>query len=165
MISRLWYPQLDVYDTIRRLGLLLQLFDSSPGPERLYIADFFLANPPLIHKTTMNIDDRKELNLLGIQKPEKSFLSYPAAPLLFSKMESVQNEAMRALIGKGLVSVEKLEMGRLEISEKGRSVFSLEDLSSTSDLDIANFLVTRFCGNEEIGNKELRRKSGLRRVI
>ncbi|MBL4571858.1 MAG: hypothetical protein JKY86_02140 [Gammaproteobacteria bacterium] len=113
----------------------------------------------------MNIDDRKELNLLGIQKPEKSFLSYPAAPLLFSKMESVQNEAMRALIGKGLVSVEKLEMGRLEISEKGRSVFSLEDLSSTSDLDIANFLVTRFCGNEEIGNKELRRKSGLRRVI
>lgn len=41
MSSRLWYPQLDVFDTARRMLILLHDFENSPGIERLCIADFF----------------------------------------------------------------------------------------------------------------------------
>jgi hypothetical protein len=71
MTGRLWYPQLDIYDSIRRMAGLLSLWPSKslPSVERLYIADFYLANPPLLHKTHMPNDVRKKFTSLNILKP------------------------------------------------------------------------------------------------
>lgn len=165
MISRLWYHQLDVYDTVRRLGILLNLFRSSPGMERLFIADFFLATPQLLHKTTMSREMRHELNKLSILKPSKSFIDYPSGYLLFDKMESVQNEAMKALVGKGLVCHEELERGVVEFTDRGGAVFGDSFISSDGENGIAFFIAQEFCGVEEIGNRDLRRRSGLRRSL
>src|SRR5262249_5547193 len=76
MTGRLWYPQLDVYDAIRRIAGLLALWDaaSPPSQERLYIADFYLANPPLLHKTHMSRLVRDRFQALGIIRPDKSFV-------------------------------------------------------------------------------------------
>src|SRR5690606_28625860 len=114
MISRLWYPQLDVFDTARRMCILLYNFDTPPGYERLCIADFFFANPPLLHKATMTVDMRKSFYALGIKRPNKSFISYPDAPLLFHKMKPIRKGAMDALSGKGIVSLEQTKRGYFE---------------------------------------------------
>jgi hypothetical protein len=102
MSGRLWYPQLDIYDAVRRMAGLLLFWNPAalPSQERLYIADFYFANPPLLHKTHMTSDVRKDFNSLGIPRPEKSFVNYPTAPLLFQKMEEVQKQGFRTLTGK-----------------------------------------------------------------
>ena len=100
MNGRVWYPQLDVYDAVRRMGLLLSAWGEKwPVLERLYIADFYLANPPLLHKTRMPGDVREIFRKLSVPGPEKTFLSYPSAPILFYKMELIQKKAFHALVG------------------------------------------------------------------
>jgi hypothetical protein len=155
MKGRLWYPQLDVYDAIRRIAGLLAYWDTSspPSQERLYIADFYLANPALLYKTHMTRDMRNEFNALGVKKPEKSFISFPTPPLLFQKMDEVQRQAFRTLPGKGLI-------------DAGRAVFVdlFLPLLSDSERKIASFIAQSFAavGTSEIGG--LRRSTGLRRV-
>lgn len=165
MSARLWYPQLDVFDTVRRMSILLHNYKSPPGLERLYIADFFLANPPLLHYTSMLQDVRKEFVSLKIPRPEKAFLSYPSAPLLFHKMESIQKEAISALSGKGLISNEDLQSGRVRLTSQGESILPINTICSSSEADLSHFLVTHFAAREEIGNDDLRRRTGLRRAV
>ena len=125
MSGRLWYPQLDVYDCVRRLGALLAAFSEPPGLERLYIADFYLANPPLLHRSQMKQATRRTFRELRIPRPEKTFLTYPAPPLLFKKMEPVQKEAVRAMTGKGLLSIEQLHRGFGKLTQAGEATTSV----------------------------------------
>ena len=166
MNGRLWYPQLDVFDTVRRIGLLLYTFEGAPGVERLYIADFYLANPPLLHSTTMTQKTRKAFNALKIPRPEKTFLSYPAAPLLFHKMEPIQKEALRALAGKGLVSIGQLKKGTAELTDVGRK--ALQKVTSARftalEAELVKFIAADFAVSAEAGSTDLRRRTGLRRM-
>lgn len=165
MISRLWYPQLDVFDTARRLGILLQSFERPPGTERLYIADFYLANPPLLHRASMPAATRKLFSELKIPRPEKSFISYPSAPLLFHKMEPIQKEALNGLCGKGLVSWESLKLGYVKLTNSGLNTFSIDVMSTDSEEKLSIFLAVNFMSFEEEGNQDLRRRTGLRRSV
>ena len=163
--GRLWYPQLDVFDTVRRIGALLERFAVSPGTERLYIADFFLANPPLLHRTTMPLNTRRAFNALKIPRPEKTFLSYPSAPLLFHKMEAIQREAVTALTGKGLVSIGAVQHGKVELTERGHTLFTTNSISSDAEAAVTDFIATDFAAGEAVGNHDLRRRTGLRRPV
>lgn len=163
--GRLWYPQLDVFDTVRRIGTLLERFAVSPGTERLYIADFFLANPPLLHHTKMPMDTRRAFYALKIPRPEKTFLSYPAAQLLFHKMEAIQREAVTALTGKGLVSVEAAQRGKVELTDRGHSLFVSNQLCGDAEAAITDFIATDFAARQSVGNQDLRTRTGLRRPV
>lgn len=165
MSSRLWYPQLDVFDTIRRLCILLNHFDSPPGHERLCIADFFLANPPLLHNTNMTQDVRNKFSDLKIPRPSKCFISYPEAPLLFHKMKPIQKEAINAICGKGIICLEKVKIGLYEISDYGRNTLSIENMYSKEEINLCFFLINHFAKDDEISNRELRRRTGLRRAV
>jgi hypothetical protein len=167
MSGRLWYPQLDVYDAIRRIGGLLTFwsFDAAPSPERLFIADFYLANPPLLHKTHMTRELRSKFNELGIQRPEKTFVSFPSPPLLFQRMDEVQRQAFRTLTGKGLIDLDKLEKGTVTPSAAGVELFEdrFVPLFGDAERRVAEFVAGSFAiGNNDIGT--LRRNTGLRRV-
>lgn len=170
MSGRLWYPQLDVYDGIRRISGLLAFWSRvavAPSPERLFIADFYLANPPLLHKTHMTHIARKEFNGLDIHRPEKSFVSYPSSPILFQKMEQVQRQAFRTLTGKGLIDLPTLESGKVSPSAAGRELFEQQfvPLFGEEELKIAKFIVSTFTsiGDDDIGG--LRKRTGLRRIV
>lgn len=165
MTVRLWYPQLDVFDTARRIIILLHHFKTPPGAERLYIADFFLANPPLLHRTNMPMETRRTFNELRIPKPEKTFLSYPSAPLLFHKMEPIQKEAVNALLCKGLISQDSLGKGRVELTARGGSILPEHEMCTNDENKLSLFLTTHFAGFEEAGNNSLRSRTGLRRSI
>ena len=167
MSGRLWYPQLDVYDAIRRIAGLLAFWNaaSPPSQEQLYIADFYLANPPLLHKTHMSREVRNEFGTLGITRPEKSFVVYPSAPVLFQKMDEVQRQAFRTLTGKGLIDLPNLERGIIKPSPAGSALFEerFVPLFGEAERKLAQFIANSFArGGEHIG--ALRRSTGLRRV-
>lgn len=167
MTGRLWYPQLDVYDSIRRIGgLLSEWMKEPPSPERLFVADFYLANPPLLHKTHMTREVRSLFGLLGVERPEKAFISYPSAPLLFQKMEEVQRLALRTLTGKGLIDLEQLQRGVVRPSRSGVQLFEkdLASLLGESERVLARFIVIHFIPSYA-DVSDLRRSTGLRRAI
>ncbi|BBK40234.1 hypothetical protein STVA_02540 [Allostella vacuolata] len=168
MSTRLWYPQLDVYDAIRRIGGLLSFWnaDAAPSPEKLFIADFYLANPPLLHKTHMARELRNKFCTIGIPHPEKTFISYPSPPILFQKMDEVQRQAFRTLTGKGLIDLQKLEKGVVSPSVSGLTLFEelFVPLFTNIERKVAEFIATSFIPVEsDIG--ALRRSTGLRRVV
>ncbi len=166
MIGRLWFPQLDVYDTIRRIGGLLSLWGSeTPSPERLFIADFYLANPPLLHKAHMSLDVRKSFRELNVAKPEATFIRYPTPILLFQKMDEVQRQAFRTLSGKGLIEITALDTGTVQPSENGRSLFIERFLPmfSENEIRIGKFLVDQFVP-PTTPMTSVRQGTGLRRL-
>lgn len=163
MTLRLWYPQLDVYDTIRRMSVLLQLFEAPPGIERLCIADFYMASPPLLFETSMPLETRRAFQALKIQRPKNSFVSYPAPQVLFHKMEPIQNQAIFELSGKGLVAIELLNKGKVQLTALGHEKFPLRTMASAEEINISLFLTRTFFVHEEVGNKQLRVQTGLRR--
>jgi len=168
MKSRLWYPQFDIYDTVRRYGLLLLDWpETSPSNERLSIADFFLANPPLLHSTKMPLSVRKKFGELGIEKPQKSFLSYPESPVLFRKMSDIQRMAQQALVGKGFVSANKLKDGIVELTDFGANFFNekLSDSLQPRERALIKFLTNDFAVIGKNDLTELRERTGLRRAL
>lgn len=167
MSVRIWYPQLDVYDCIRRIGGLLATFPTSPSIERLYITDFYLANPPLLHSTKMSQNTRRAFRLLKIPRPEKTFLDFPAAPLLFNKMEPIQKEAVHAMLGKGLLSIENFQLNIAKLSNRGWSAIgtTLEENFTTNESILIQFLIQDFANNSDVDIFELRKSTGLSRVL
>ena len=150
----------------RRLGGLLLSFEVPPSIERVYIADFFLANPPLLHRCTMSRETRSAFSTLGVVRPEKSFLQFPAAPLLFGKMEPIQKEALRAMAGKGIVSMDVLKTGVVELSSLGSEVFGSKKVNNFNDEEVSliRFLTVNFAAPTDDGISALRRRTGIRRV-
>ncbi len=165
MGSRLWYPQLDVYDTARRMSILLHFFKTPPGVERLAISDFFLSTPSLLHGITMPREVRKLFSELRIQKPEKSFITLPASQILFHKMEPIQKQALVALSGRGLISNDDLRDGRVLLTELGKSKFDVQSMTRINEKDLCEFLTRSLFAEQDEGNKQLRVQTGLRRSI
>jgi hypothetical protein len=163
MNVRLWYPHLDVYDTVRRmLALIVAWPERDMTPERLYVSDFYLASPGLLHKTRMDSDTRRDFQALSIMRPEKGFLSYPSPQMLFAKMEPVQKEALRTIVGKGFVAIEPLRQGRIEGGDK------LPEIADTvfvtqAERRVVEFLVESFARIGADAPGELRLSTGLRR--
>lgn len=167
MNFRLWFPQLDVYDTIRRMGVVLHLWQGEPmSIERLSILDFYFANTPLLHHTNMPQEVRRKFNQLRIERPEKAFVSFPSAPILFTRMEPVQREALRTLTGKGLVDREVVQTGTVLPSSLGKDMFekSLSELLTEDEQHVVDFLVSDFGQIDEQSIAAFRRRTGLRRI-
>jgi hypothetical protein len=168
MSFRLWYPQLDVYDAIRRMGTIVARWAAPiPSPERLQIFDFYLANPPLLHNTHMPSEVRKSFNALKIPRPEKCFVSFPSAQLLFHKMEPVQSQALSTMLGKGLLDGTAYGVGRAVPTEAGASLFrdTFAELQSAAENYVCAFLTKEFATIGVQNIDELRRSTGLRRTV
>ena len=167
MNGRLWYPQLDVFDCVRRLAALVDAYAKAPGVERLCITDFYLANPPLLHLSTMKQNTRRRFYGLQVPRPQRAFITYPAPALLFAKMESVQREALRAMAGKGLLSMAELQRGVADFTEFGRDAFAarLAAAVSNRERELVRFLAEEFAAESEPGSQGLRRRTGLRRAV
>lgn len=168
MSRRLWYPQLDVYDAVRRFGGLIGLWSGKtlPSPERLFIMDFFLANAPLLHKTHMPQEVRNVFSALGVPRPETSFVSYPSPQILFQKMDEVQRQAFRTLSSKGLIELRQLESGNVSPSVEGLVLFRDEfiPIFSEAELNITKFLVNWYAPDTR-SISAIRQSTGLRRLV
>lgn len=166
MSYRLWHAQFDVYDTIRRyLILLAQWPGEAPTRERLFVTDFYLCSPTLLHKSRMTGGVRDAFRQLHVPKEPDQFMRYPAPPLLFERMSGVQNEALANLAGRELVDVPLLEIGQVGLSPAGRILFDRlgKVIVDAREDNLIVFLTTRFTDvGKEVGG--LRSVTGLRRV-
>lgn len=135
--------------------------------ERLYISDFYFANPPLLHNVRMPADVRAKLKDLEIQKPEKSFLTYPTPSILFHKMESIQKKAVQAMIAKNLFDSEAFHKGEASLSSFGMEFAEsrLVDGLSEKDIKLIQFLAKSFSQISEGDSVDLRKRTGLRRMV
>lgn len=167
MKSRIWYPQLDLYDTSRRFVALLMAWKGiPPSYERLTIADFYLANPPLLHETSMPETVRREFSILKIIRPKNAFLSFPAPPLLFHKMEPIQKRALNVLSARGLIESEALRVGEIELTNAGKAFAeNLKAPLTEGEQLLIEFLVSHFIRIGAENTIELRKRTGLRRVF
>lgn len=164
MIVRQWYSHLDPYDTVRRMIALLSRW-SRPAPtlERLFICDFFLASPALLHDTHMPAHIRDTFRTFQIARPAKEFLSYPAAPVLFAKMEGVQREALQTLVGKGLLDLALFRQGRAALGQGLAEAVAPPQLTDRETHAI-QFIALYFASIGENEPGALRLATGLRRA-
>ncbi len=164
MKSRLWYPQLDAYDAVRRITALLYSWrQPAPTLERLFICDFFFATPALLHKSQMPADVRNAFRQSRIPRPEDEFVSYPAAPILFAKMEAVQREALQTLVGKGQVDLEIYRGGRVALAKEAKGNLPPTKVTQR-ELGVLEFIVLHFAAIGEDKPGALRIATGLRRA-
>jgi hypothetical protein len=148
------------------MALLLYAWPSNaPGLERFFISDFYLANPPLLHKTSMTAQVRAEFSKLEVPRPDKTFLSFPMPPLLFHKMEPIQKQALQALLGKGIVGAPEYKRGSVVLTPFGKDFVKAELSEETTELEgkLLPFLTTHFASLGEGSTADLRRRTGLRR--
>lgn len=168
MLTRIWYPQLDIYHTIRRIAALLYFWEKNTAPlERLYISDFYFANPPLLHSVRMPAAVRASFKALEIQKPENSFLTYPTPSILFHKMESIQKKALQAMVAKDLLDSKTLHNGEASLSSLGEEFTESRVMAGLSEKDtkLIKFLAKSFSQISEGDSVDLRKRTGLRRMV
>jgi hypothetical protein len=166
MNYRLWYAQLDVFDTLRRYLAILSRWNSEPPTrDRLFVSDFYFVNPSLLHNTQMTAEARRAFNALQILKPDQAFINFPSPPILYNKMAGIQNEALHNLTGRGLCDVQIANRGQYRLSTEGRQL--AQDMGDRLVLEreeaLLEFLTKEF-STVGTGKGGLRTATGLRRV-
>lgn len=167
MEFRLWYPQLDVYDAIRRIALLLTKTEKNSLPlERLYICDFYFSNPALLHSVNMTQGTRSKFYELEIRHPSKEFISLPSAPILYQRMEEIQKSAIRTLAGKDLIDQSGIANSVVTLTQIGVELgLRFSEQIQQKDRRLLSFLTSLFAKMDEGNIKMLRRRTGLRRTV
>ncbi len=166
MTYRLWYAQLDLFDTARRyLAILSHWGAEAPNRDRLFVSDFYFVNPSLLHLTHMTIDVRKTFTALRVPKPDETFIQYPSPPILYNKMGGIQAQALHNLVGKGLVDVEMVNNDQYRLSDQGRELANemRTNLVLPGEEAILRFLTEEFATIGR-GKGGLRDMTGLRRI-
>lgn len=166
MKIRQWHAQLDTFDTLRRcLAILMNWKMTAPRRDRLFVSDFYLVNPSLLHLTQMSREARSAFNFLNIPRPDDAFLEYPSPPLLYNKMAGTQMLAIQNLVGRGLCDVSLADKGQYQLSEMGTELaVSLGDrLVLAREMAVLSFITGEFAsvGTDKGG---LRSATGLRRI-
>ncbi|TWD54447.1 hypothetical protein FB480_103358 [Agrobacterium vitis] len=166
MTYRLWYAQLDLFDTMRRYIALLSNWKlEPPSSDRLFVSDFYFVNPTLLHKTHMTNDVRNIFKELRVPKPEETFIQLPSPAILYDKMGGIQAQALHNLIGKGLLDIELVNKDQYKLSKDGRALASqLEPhLVLAGEETILEFLTKDFATLGQ-GKGALRKVTALRRI-
>ncbi|WIW45403.1 ABC-three component system middle component 5 [Bradyrhizobium sp. 62B] len=166
MKLRQWHAQLDIFDTMRRYLAILQNWNSmAPRRDRLFVSDFYLLNPSLLHLTQMSLDARRAFNSLKIPRPDEAFLEYPSPPLLYNKMAGTQTLAVQNLIGRGLCDLKLADRGLYQLNDTGKELAaSLGDrLVLSRERGVLRFITNEFA-SVGIDKGGLRSATGLRRI-
>lgn len=159
----LWFPQLDLYDTVRRHLLIASKFavDGNLGREQLFIIDFFLANPSLLHRTKMTLVGREAFRALEV--PRDSFLQLPPAPILFERMSGTETLSLQNLIGRGALQIDAVKSDSIRLSPIGLTLSAVASVTSPAESMLIDFLTGPFLDLADPG--ALRNATGLRRVL
>ena len=80
-------------------------------------------------------------------------------------MEPIQKEALRAMAGKSLLSINELQRGVAKLTKRGQVAFRTEPIArlAAGEMDLIRFLTEDFAATAEAGTLELRKSTGLRR--
>src|ERR1700754_4292655 len=92
---RIWHASRDAYHcAFRLLRLLTFTTDGVLEFDRLRVLDLLLLFPPVLHRTSMTRQLRRQFESLNVPEPEKTFVQIPSAAALFQDLRLYQNTAM-----------------------------------------------------------------------
>src|SRR6266702_8870704 len=91
---RLWHPSFDAYHcTFRFLRLLTFQKNHALTIEKLWILDFYLLYPVLLHRASMPSEVRRTFRSLGIERPMDQFVQLPSEKSLYRELAIFQKAA------------------------------------------------------------------------
>lgn len=160
---RTWLPAHDPYHGAFRMLQISSLCEEESIPlEKLYILDFYLAFPALLHKSTMPQKVRSFFNELKIAKPEKEFLSLPNPTSLFRDMAIIQAQAVKLLVGKEILDRERFLKHQVALLDNNipKELQKKVAEKNSKKAGIVEFIVNSF-GDRSL--EELRKATNLKR--
>lgn len=151
---RLWHPAHDAYHCAFRMLRLLSAGKSMPS-EKLYILDFFLLFPFLLHDCKYTSEIRGELKTLDIVKPENQFLNIPSPQVLYRDLRIYQKTATVHLAAKGIIDPNVMTDSFVTLRSDAipGSLRDRIDNKNSTDASLVKFLVHRL-GTLELAGKD-----------
>ncbi|KJC48180.1 ABC-three component system middle component 5 [Bradyrhizobium sp. LTSP857] len=161
---RLWHPSFDAYHcTFRLLRILTFQKDHALLIEKLWILDFYLLYPALLHKASMPSEVRRTFRSLEIQRLTDEFVQLPSGKSLYRDLAIFQRAAGTNLVAKDLFAREQYLSGlaRLKMDAIPRPL--LADLTelNLNEARFMDFLVNELGGLDLAGARGLRALTGL----
>ncbi len=160
---RVWHASRDAYHCTFRFVRLLVAAGKPIELERLRILDMFLLYPPLLHRSSMPDEVRRQFRTLQIPKPDQLFLRLPSAAAVFQDLRLYQNSAVAQLTARGLASATDLKQGLLvfNLAAVPEALIVQARERNRTDGGLTDFLVGPWSGQPLRGSNNVYRKIGL----
>jgi ABC-3C biological conflict system middle component len=161
---RLWHPSFDVYHcSFRFLRLLIVKSDHALVLEKLYLLDFYVLYPFLLHRASMPNEVRRNFRALHISRPADQFVQLPSEQSLYRELSIFQKAASTNLVAKGLLARDAYLSGIANLIAGTVPPKLLADLEGANleDHNFMDFLVNQFGALDLIGARGLRALTGL----
>lgn len=161
---RIWHPAFDAYHCSFRILRILRHTRKKRLPiELLYILDFYLLCPALLHNSSMTEDVRAAFRELHITRAKDDFVQYPSAKSLFRDIAIFQRTAVSDLVAKAIIDRDRFLSGEAQLRETivPKELLDEIDAQNASDKEFMDFLVEKFGSIELFGARGLRALTGL----
>jgi hypothetical protein len=151
---RIWHPMFDPYHCGFRMLRLLSV-ESTLEIELLYILDFYLLFPFLLHEASMAEAVRSKFRELRVEKNQDQFVQIPSPQSLYRDLSVIQKTSLVGLAAKGLVDPPSFQVGiaRLNAGDvPAKLARRIEEANSINE-PLMDFLVRQFAKTGLLGPK------------
>jgi hypothetical protein len=159
---RIWHPMFDPYHCGFRM--LRLLFAKSPQEiELLFILDFYLLFPFLLHAASMPEAVRARFRELRVERQQEQFVQVPSPQSLYRDLSVIQRTSLAGLVARGLVDPSEFQKGivRLDSRSVPAQLASRIADANRADARLMDFLVNAFANIGLLGPRGLRNLTGL----
>lgn len=164
MRSVTYHPIGDPHHCIYRMMCLL-----GAAPEKTYfvdkfkIMDFFALFPSLLPKISRPRNLITKMSQMEKEIFEEPYQLMPHRRSLFNQLSEIHRASISHLLGKGIVSLNAFNAGRISLSEKVDVLKLAEDFYQGSSLDasLLALLTTELGDMELLGPKGIKARTGL----
>ena len=163
---RIWHPMYDPYHCGFRMLRLLSV-QPALDIEVLFILDFYLLFPFLLHKASMPETVRAKFRELRVEKYQDQFLQVPSPQSLYRDLSVIQKTSLVGLAARGLIDPTAYQKGVAELNAESVPSKLSGRIASVNQADAAlvNFLVNQFAPLGLLGPRGLRNLTGLVRRL
>ena len=163
---RIWHPMFDPYHCgFRVLRLLTR--KSPLEIESLFILDFYLLFPFLLHMASMPESERSKFRKLKVAKYQDQFVQVPSPQSLYRDLSVIQKTSLVGLAARGLIHSSAFQAGSAELNAASLPIKLREriDEANQADAPLIEFLVHQFAPIGLAGPRGLRSLTGLVRRL
>jgi hypothetical protein len=135
--------------------------------ELLYLLDFYLLFPFLLHEASMPEAVRSKFRELRVEKNQDQFVQIPSPQSLYRDLSVIQKTSLVGLAAKGLIDPTSFQLGiaQLNAGDVPTTLARRIEEVNLVDAPLMEFLVRQFANIGLLGPKGLRSLTGLVRRI
>jgi hypothetical protein len=159
---RIWHPMFDPYHCGFRM--LRLLFAKSPQEvEVLFILDFYLLFPFLLHAASMPETVRARFRALKVERQQDQFVQVPSPQSLYRDLSVIQRTSLAGLVARKLVDPSEFQRGLVYLDLRSVPVHLNSRIAraNRADAPLIDFLVNAIATIGLHGPRGLRSLTGL----